>query len=142
MKDDGTIIHAGEHRIYLYKQHVEPLLLPVINLPFRTSLQGLTLLWNPVEICSQHNSMLRFLLLEYSSSNEFVLSDTCRLKGGAPVMVLYGEPDVGKTTIAYAAISVLGIEACTFRGTKREYFIHLASQTLLGLIYDDSSKVQ
>ena len=33
-----------------------PLLLPVINLPFRPSLQGLTLLWNVVEIWSQHNS--------------------------------------------------------------------------------------
>ena len=55
MKEDGTIIHAGEHRIYLDKQHVEPLLLPVINLPFRPCLQGLTLLWNAVEICSQHN---------------------------------------------------------------------------------------
>ena len=41
------------------------------------------------------------------------------LKGGAPVVVLYGEPDVGKTTIANAAMSVLGIEACTFRGTRR-----------------------
>ena len=57
-------------------------------------------------------------------------------------MVLYGKPDVGKTTIANAAMSVLGIVACTFRGTKREYFIHLASQTLLGLMYDDSNKVQ
>ena len=34
-------------------------------------------------------------------------------------MVVYGEPDVGKTTIANAAMSVLGIEACAFRGTKR-----------------------
>ena len=49
------------------------------------------------------------------------------LKGGAPVVVLYGEQDVGKTTIANAAMSVLGIEACTFRGTRREYFIHLVS---------------
>lgn len=36
------------------------------------------------------------------------------LKGGAPVMVLYGEPDVGKTTIANVAMSLLGIEACSF----------------------------
>ena len=56
--------------------------------------------------------------------------------------MLYGEPDVGKTTIANAAMSVLGIEACTFRGTKREYFIHLAFQTSLGLMYDGSNKVQ
>ena len=63
------------------------------------------------------------------------------LKEGAPVVVLCGEPDVGKTTIANAAMSVLGIEACTFRGTRREYFIHLASQTSLGLMYDDPNKV-
>lgn len=64
------------------------------------------------------------------------------LKGGAPVVVLYGEPDVGKTTIANAAMSILGIEACTFRGTRREFFLHLASQTTLGLMYDDPNKVQ
>ena len=56
MKEYGTIIHAGECRIYSDKQHVEPLPLPVINLPFLPSLQGLILLWNAVEICSQHNS--------------------------------------------------------------------------------------
>lgn len=63
------------------------------------------------------------------------------LKGGAPVVILYGEPDVGKTTIANAAMSPLGIEACTFRGTRREYFVHLASQTSLGLMYDDPNKI-
>ena len=55
---------------------------------------------------------------------------------------MYGEPDVGKTTIANAAMSVLGIEACTFRGTRREFFVHLASQTSLGLMYDDPNKVK
>ena len=33
-------------------------------------------------------------------------------------------------------------KACTFRGMRREYFIHLASQTSLGLMYDDPNKVQ
>ena len=56
-------------------------------------------------------------------------------------MVLYGEPDVGKTTIANAAMSVLGIEACSFRGMRREFFVYLASQTSLGLMYDDPNKV-
>ena len=56
--------------------------------------------------------------------------------------MLYGEPDVGKTTIANAAMSALGIEACSFRGTRCEYFVHLASQTSLGLIYDDPNKIQ
>ena len=39
-------------------------------------------------------------------------------------------------------MSVLGIEAGTFRGKRREYFIYLASQTSLGLMYDDSNKLQ
>ena len=56
MKEDGTIIKAGKHRIYLDKQHIEPHLLPVINSPFCPSLQGLTSLWNAVEICYQHNN--------------------------------------------------------------------------------------
>ena len=63
------------------------------------------------------------------------------LKDGAPVVVLYGEPDVGKTTIANAAMSVSGIEACSVRGLRCEFFVHLASQTFLGLLYDDSNKV-
>lgn len=63
------------------------------------------------------------------------------LKGGAPIVVLYGEPDVGKTTFASAAMSILGIEACKFRGIRREYLVHLASQTSLGLFYDDPNKV-
>ena len=62
------------------------------------------------------------------------------LEGGAPIVVLYGEPDVGKTTIANAAMSILGIEACSF-GLRRAFFIHLASQTSLGLLYDDPNKV-
>ena len=36
------------------------------------------------------------------------------LKGDAPVVGLHGEPDVGKTIIANAAMSVSGIEACSF----------------------------
>ena len=44
------------------------------------------------------------------------------LKGGAPVVVLYGEPDVGKPPIANAATSVLGIDAYSFRGMRREFF--------------------
>ena len=50
------------------------------------------------------------------------------LKGCATI-VLYGEPNVGKTTFAAAAMSILGIEMCKFRGIRREYLVHLASQT-------------
>ena len=49
------------------------------------------------------------------------------LKGGAPVVVLYGEPNVGKTIIANALMSVAGIEACRMR---REFF---CSPSFLGL---------
>ena len=38
------------------------------------------------------------------------------LKGSASVVVLYGDPDVGKTTVSNAAMSVLGNKACSFRG--------------------------
>lgn len=34
-------------------------------------------------------------------------------------------------------MSVTDTEACSFRGMHREFFIHLASQTSLGLMYDD-----
>lgn len=54
--------------------------------------------------------------------------------------VLYGEPDVGNTTIKMLVMSVLGIEACSFRGMRWEYFVRLASQMSLGLKYDYSNK--
>ena len=60
------------------------------------------------------------------------------VKGGAPVVVLFGEPDDGKTTTTNAAMNVMGIEACSFRGMQR---VHLVSQTSLGLMYDDPNKV-
>ena len=47
-----------------------------------------------------------------------------------------------KTTIANAAMSIAGIEVCSFRGMRREFFVHLASQTSLELMYNDPNKVQ
>ena len=63
-------------------------------------------------------------------------------KRGAPIVVLYGEPDTGKTSVANAAMSCLGVEACMFRGLCREYFLHLAQQTSLVLFYDNPNHVQ
>ncbi len=59
-----------------------------------------------------------------------------KMEGRAPIVVLYGEPDVGKTKIANA-ISVLGIEACSFRGMHREFFVYLLLPKLrtLSLIF-------
>ena len=39
-------------------------------------------------------------------------------------------------------MSMLRIEVCTFRGMCREFFVLLASQTSLGLMYDNPNKVQ
>ena len=75
--------------------------------------QGHTLLWNAVKICFQHNSDAALFTFGATAINLHFQS-LVNLKGGAPVMVLYGEPDVGKTTIANAVMSVLEIEACTF----------------------------
>ena len=49
----------------------------------------------------------------------------------APVVALYGEPDVGKTVIANAAMNVLGIESCSFTGMHQKYSEHLVAQPLL-----------
>lgn len=94
-----------------------------------------------METCSQHNSASGLLTFGAVAMNMH-FQTLVELKGGAPIVVLYGEPDVGKTTIANAAMSPLGIEACSFRGMRREYFVHLASQTSLGLMYDDPNKIQ
>ena len=97
-------------------------------------------MWNAVEICPQHNSDAA--LLTFGVVVMYLYFQKLADLKGVPVVVLYGEPDVGKTTIANAARSVLGIEACAFRGTRREYFIYLTFQTSLRLMYDDSNKVQ
>ena len=114
----------------------------MINTPFHAGIDGLINLWRAVEICAQHNSgaaLFTFGAVAVAMNMHF--QTLVEYKGGAPVVVLYGEPDVGKTTIANAAMSVLGIEACSFRGMRREYFVHLATQTSLGLMYDDPNKV-
>ena len=140
MDEEGDIINSGDHQIYLDNKQIEPRLQPILNSPYIPSKDGLVNLWNSVEICAQHNSDAALFTFGAVAMNMH-FQTLVDLKGGSPVVVLYGEPDVGKTTIANAALSVLGIEACTFRGMRREYFGHLASQTSLGLMYDDPNKV-
>lgn len=141
MDEDGYTIDSDSQKTYFDHQRIEPRIIPIIPKPYRRSKQPLMKLWDSVEICTQHNrgsALFTFGAVAMNLHFQTVVD----LKGGAPIVVLYGEPDVGKTTIANAAMSVLGIEACTFRGTRREFFVHLASQTSLGLMYDDPNKVQ
>ena len=141
LNQNGYVIDSDDRRTYFDHQHIEPRLIPTITTPFRHSLQPLINLWEAVEECSQHNSSSALFTFGAVAMNAH-FQTLVELKGGAPVVVLYGEPDVGKTTIANAAMSVLGIEACSFLGMRREFFVHLASQTSLGLMYDDPNKVQ
>lgn len=141
VNDSGYIIDSDDQRTYFDHQQIEPRLIPAISTPYHRSLQPLVSLWEALECCSQHNSGAALFTFGAVAMN-LHFQTLVELKGGAPVVVLYGEPDVGKTTIANAAMSVLGIEACTFRGMRREFFVHLASQTSLGLMYDDPNKVQ
>ena len=113
----------------------------MINTPYRRSLQPLINLWDALNECAQHSRGSALFTLGAVAMNMH-FQTLVELKGGAPVVVLYGEPDVGKTTLANAAMSVAGIEACSFRGMRREFFVYLASQTSLGLMYDDPNKVQ
>ena len=140
LDDEGKEIDPDNHQTYFHIQQIEPRLLPDIRTPYRPSLNGLKNLWEAVEISSQHNSAAALFTFGAVSMNMH-FQTLVELKSGAPIVVLYGEPDVGKTTIANAAMSVLGIEACNFRGMRREYFIHLASQTSLGLFYDDPNNL-
>lgn len=94
-----------------------------------------------IDICAQHNS--EAVLFTFGAIAMNVHFQTLvEFKGGVPIVVLYGELNVGKTTIANAAMSALGIKACRFRGMHQEYFVYLAAQTLLGLMYDDPNKIQ
>ena len=100
----------------------------VIHMPYSRSLQSLKDLWLALKCCTQHNMEPALFTLGAVAMNMH-FQTLVELKGGAPVVVLYGEPNVGKTTIANAAI-----EACSFRGTKKEYFVHLAARTSLSLL--------
>ena len=100
---------------------------------------GLINLWNAVEICAQQNSDAALFTFGAVAMN-MDLQILANLKEGSPV-VLYGEPDVSKTTIANVAMN--SIEACTFRGRWREYFGgQVTSYTSLELMYDDTNKVK
>ena len=115
LDENGIAIDNDQQRSNLNHHHIEPRLLPVINTPFRAGIDGLLNLWRAVEICAQHNSGAALFTFGAVAMN-MRFQTLVEYKGGAPVVVLYGEPDVGKTTIANAAMSVLGIEACSFRG--------------------------
>ena len=90
--------------------------MPCITAQFRRSLQPLKNLWSAVETRSKHNSMSAMFTFGAVAMN-LHFQTLVDLKGEAPVVVIYGVPDIGKTTIANAAMSILGIETCSFRGT-------------------------
>ena len=115
-------------------------LLPSIQTSYECSCTGILNLWGAIETASQHNQGSALFTFGAVVMN-LHFQTLVELKGGAPVVVLYGEPDVGKTTIGNVAMSILGIEACRFRGLRQEYFIRLASKTSLGLMYNDLSKI-
>lgn len=131
---------TDSRQMYFHVAQVEPRLLPLISAPYQHSLEGLTNLWVAIETAAQHNAPAALFTFGAVAMN-LHFQTVVELKGGAPVVMLYGDPDVGKTTVANAAMSMLGIEACSFRGVRREFFVHLASQTSLGLMYDDPNKV-
>lgn len=84
---------------------------------------GLINLWNAVEICAQQNSDAALFTFGAVAMNmDFqILVD---LKEGSPV-ILYGEPDVSKTTIANTAMSILSIEVCRVLW-RTSYFLHFS----------------
>ena len=103
---------------------IEPRLLPSIQTPYECSCTGILNLWGAIETASQHNQgsvLFTFGALVMNLHFQTMVE----LKGGAQVVVLYGEPDAGKTTIGNVAMSILGIEACRLRGLRQEYFITL-----------------
>jgi len=120
INEDGDVIDSDSHKIYFDQQNIEPRLLPAVPTPYHRSLKPLKELWLALKCCAQHNMEPALLTLGAVAMNMH-FQTLVELKGGAPVVVLYGEPDVGKTTIANAAMSIAGIEACSFRGTRREF---------------------
>lgn len=140
LNEEGYEIDQDQRRSYFHVTQIEPRLMPSIQTPYVRSCTGILNLWGAIETAAQHNRGSALFTFGAVAMN-LHFQTLVELKGGAPVVVLYGEPDVGKTTIANAAMSVLGIEACSFRGMRREYFIHLASKTSLGLMYDDPNKI-
>jgi len=89
---------------------IEPRLLPTIQTPYECSCTGILNLWGAIETASQHNQGSELFTFGAVVMN-FHFQTLAKLKGGAPVVVLYGELDVGKTTIGNVAMSILKIEA-------------------------------
>ena len=136
LNDEGKVIDTDDHNTYFDSKHK-----PVVYTPFSPSLQTLVDLFQAIEICTQHNrdcALLTFGAVAMNSHHQTIVEE----KGGAPIVVLYGQPDTCKTLTTAAVLSILGIEKCIYRGTRREYFVHLAAQTSLGLMYDDPNRVQ
>ena len=124
LNDEGFAIDSDDQRSYFDNHQIEARLIPAIRTPYRRSVQPIINLWAALRESAQHNGVSALFTLGAVAMNMH-FHTLVELKGGAPVVVLYGEPDVGKTTIANAAMSVAGIEACSFRGTRRKFFCSL-----------------
>ena len=104
INDEEIAIDSDDHLSYFDYGKIEPRLIPVISTPYGRSLQSLINLWEAE--CSQHNSGSALFTFGAVAMNMH-FQTLVELKGGAPVVVLYGEPDVGKTTIVNAATLTL-----------------------------------
>ena len=122
--EDGCAIDPDSQKMYFDYKKIEPHLIPCTVAPYQRSLRPLVDLWRDVEVISQHNSAAT-LLTSGAIAMNLHFQALVELKGGAPVVVLYGEPDVEKKTIANAAMIALVIEACSYKGMRQEYFVHL-----------------
>ena len=141
LNEEGYEIEHNDRQTYNNFSNIEKRLIPAVVQPYRRSKTALVNLWDCIQTVTQHNAKAALFTFGSVAMN-LHFQTIVEYKGGAPIVVLYGEPDTGKTSVANAAMSCLGVEACMFRGLCREYFLHLAQQTSLVLFYDNPNHVQ
>ena len=88
-------------------------------------------LWKVIETCAQYNSGEALFIFDAVAMNMHFQTLVERSQENQMLE---------KQQLIIAAMSMLGTEACSFRGMRQEYFVHLAAQTSLGLMYDNPIK--
>ena len=97
LNEEEYEIDHNEWRSYFHMAKIEPRLLPSIQTSYKCSCTGILNLWGAIETASQHNQGSALFTFGAVVMN-LHFQTMVELKGGAQVVVLYGEADVGKTT--------------------------------------------
>lgn len=141
MDENGVVIDSDEHRTFFDYQHIEPRLIPAISAPFRPSKRPLKRLWRALKNVP---SITVLQLFSHLTLWLWICISSHWLSWKVELLwwCCMGSQMLAKPPLPMLPWACLGLKLAALGGCGENFFINLASQTSLGLIYDDPNKVQ